>query len=115
MRIYAEKSHQGDNLRAGSVWKVRLSMSNPNEVVCGIDEVRHGDLVQRLGGGMIGVEASVVVGAADAWCLGHRDMRDVSTAVGGVVDAGTSTEGAEVVVENGGSDEGRKESRRRLN
>ena len=116
MRVYAEKSHQGDNLRAGSVWKVRLSMSNPNEVVCGIDEARHGDLVQRLGGAMIAVEASVVaVGAADGWCLGHRDMLDASTVIGDVVDVGTSTEGAGVVVENGGFDEGRKESRPRLN
>jgi len=59
MRIYAEKSHQRVNLRVGSVRKVCLSMSNPNEVVYGIDEVRHGDLVQRLGGGMIAV--------ADGW------------------------------------------------
>ena len=74
MRIYADKSHGGVNLRGGSVWKVCLSMSNPNEVVCGIDEARHGDSVQRLGGAMIAVEAFVGVATADAWCLGHRDM-----------------------------------------
>jgi len=35
-------------------------------------------------------------------------MRDAPTVVGNIVDGGTSTEGAEVVVENGGFDEGRK-------
>jgi len=64
---------------------------------------------------MIAVEASVVVGAADGWCLCHRDMRDASTVIGDGVDAGTSTEGAGVVVENGDFDEGRKGSRPRLN
>lgn len=92
-----------------------LPMSNPNEVVCGIDEARHGDLVQRLGDAMIGVEASVVVVAADVWSLGHRDTVDASTVIGDVVDAGTSTEGAGVVVENEGFDERRKELRRRSN
>ena len=115
MRIYAKKSHQGSNLRAENVWKECLSMSNPNGVVCGIDEARHGDSVQRLGGVMIAVEASAGVVAADVWSLGHRDMVDASTAIGDVGDAGTSTEDAEVVVGNGGFDERRKGLRPRLN
>ena len=115
MRVYAEKSHQEGNLRAESVWKVCLSMSNPNGVVYGIDEARHGDLVQRLGDAMIVVEASVVVGAGDVWSLGHRGTVDASTTIGDAVDVGTSTGGAGVVVENGGFDERRRESRPRLN
>jgi len=90
-------------------------MSNPNGVVCGIDEARHGDSVQRLGGVMIVVEASVEVEAAGAWSLGHRDMADVSTVVGGAAGAGTSTGDAGTVVGNGDFDERRKESRPRSN
>jgi len=108
------KITSGSNLRAGNVWTVCLSMSNPNGVVYGIDEARHGDSVQRLGGVTIAVEASEMVAAADAWSLGHRDMADASTVTGGVVGAGASTGDAEVVAGNGGFDEGRKESRPRL-
>ena len=52
-------------------------MSNPNGDVCGIDEARHADLVQRSGGVMIAAEASVEAAAAgDACCPAHRNTAD---------------------------------------
>lgn len=92
-------------------------MSNRNGDVCGIDEARHGDSVQRLGGVTIAAEASVVVvaAAADVWSPDHRDTVHVSSMVGGVAAvAGTSIGDAEVVAGNGGFDGGRKELRPRL-
>jgi hypothetical protein len=115
MRIYAENLHQGRNLRAGNAWNVCLSMSNLNGGVCGIDEPRHADLVQRLGGVMIAVVASAVVAAADLWSLGHMNMAPASGVTGGVAaGAGTSTGGAEVVGGNGEIGGRRTGSRPRL-
>jgi hypothetical protein len=115
MRIYTEGSHREINLRAGNVWEVCLSMSNPNGGVCGIDEPRHADSVQRLGGVMIAVEASVVA-AADVLSLGHRDMIDALKVMSDVaVDAGANTGDAGVVAENGGFDGWWKELIPRLN
>lgn len=112
MRIYAEKLDQESNLRVGNVWEVCLSMSSQNEGVCGIDEARHADLVQRLGGVM---EASVVA-AADVWSPGHMDMGRAWTVIGGVAaDAGTGTADVGVVAENGVFDGRRKELRPRSN
>jgi len=92
-------------------------MSSPNGDVCGIDEPRHGGLVRRLSGAKIVVEASVmVVVAADVWIPGHRGMIHALAVVGdAAVDAGTNTENAGAVAENGGFDERRRELRPRLN
>ena len=88
-------------------------MSSSHGGVYGIDEPRHGDLVQRLSGVMIAVEASVVEVAADGGSLGHMNMIHALEVIGDAV--GTDTEVAEDAGENGGFDERRKELRPKLN
>ena len=114
MRIYARKLYQERNLRVGNVRKVCLSMSSLHGDVYGIDEPRHADLVRRLSGVMIAVEASAV--AADVWNPDRMDVTHALRVIGGAaVDVGTSTEDAGVVGGNGEFDERRKESRPKLN
>lgn len=98
-----------ENLRAENVWRVCLSMSNPNGGVYGSDEPRHGGLDRRLNGEMIVVGASAVVTVADERTPGHRNMVYVSTVIGGaVVDAAVSIEDVVAVAGNELLDERRK-------
>ena len=113
MRAYGRKSHQEKNLRAGDVWKVCLSMSSLHGDVYGTDEAHHADLVRRLNGVMIAVEASAVVEVtADVW---SPDRMGAIHGGDAAVGAGTSTEDAGVVGGNGGFDERRRGLRPKLN
>ena len=108
--IYAGKSYHERNLRAGNVWKVCLSVSSQHGDVYEIDEPRHADLVQRLSGVMIAVEASAVVG--DVW---SPDRMDVIHALRVIGDAGANTEDAGAAGGNGEVGGRRRESRPKSN